>query len=322
MFFFSKQTKIIRFLNNCTANLLKRARRISLPGFEGIPIYDVITFFFKGLLNGALTTRASSIAFHFCLALLPAIIYLFTLIPYIPVENFQEGLLSLIEDILPTNVYDLLDNTIKDMFVKRKGLQYFGLIIALFFATNGLNHMIVAFNVSYHTIETRSWLERRAVSALLVIILVSLLTIAVSLILFSRLVVRKMVELEILQSNLTVYVLITGKWIIVVALIFIAVSFLYFLGPSRKMKWKFTSAGSTFSSVLIIVTSLIFSYIINHFNQFNRFFGTIGTAMVILLWLYFNSLALLIGFELNASIKNIKFKILENDIQNVKTTKN
>lgn len=283
-----------------------------MPGFEGIPLYNIIAFFFRGLLNGALTTRASSIAFHFCLALLPAIIYLFTLIPYIPVENFQEGLLSLIEDILPSNVYDLIDNTIKDMFTKRKGLQYFGLFIALFFATNGLNHMIVAFNASYHTIETRSWLERRAVSALLVIILFSLLTIAISLIFFSRLAVRKMVELEILKTNLTFFVLMTGKWIIVVALIFIAVSFLYYLGPSRKMKWKFSSAGSTFSSVLIIVTSLIFSYIINHFNQFNKFFGTIGTAMVILLWLYFNSLALLIGFELNASINYIKSGLMKN----------
>lgn len=306
MSFFSEQNKIFRFLNKWTATLIRRAKQISLPGFERIPVYDVIVFFFRGLYNGALTTRASSIAFHFCLALLPAVIYLFTLIPYIPVENFQEGLLSLIEDILPSNVYDLLDNTIKDMFIKRKGLQYFGLFIALFFATNGVNHMIVAFNASYHTIETRSWLERRAVSALLVIILFSLLTIAVSLILFSRFIVRKMVELEILKSDITFYVLMAGKWIIVIALIFIAVSFLYFLGPSRKMKWKFTSAGSTFSSILIIVTSLIFSYIINHFSQFNRFFGTIGTAMVILLWLYFNSLALLIGFELNASIKNVK----------------
>jgi len=306
MSFFSEQNKIFRFLNYWTATLIRRAKQISLPGFERIPIYNVIVFFFRGLYNGALTTRASSIAFHFCLALLPAVIYLFTLIPYIPVENFQEGLLSLIEDILPSNVYDLLDNTIKDMFIKRKGLQYFGLFIALFFATNGVNHMIVAFNASYHTIETRSWLERRAISALLVIILFSLVTIAVSLILFSRFIVRKMVELEFLKSDITFYVLMAGKWIIVIALIFIAVSFLYFLGPSRKMKWKFTSAGSTFSSILIIVTSLIFSYIINHFNQFNRFFGTIGTAMVILLWLYFNSLALLIGFELNASIKNVK----------------
>jgi len=311
--FISKQIKIFRFLNKWVVILLNWAKKISLPGFEGIPIYDVIAFFFKGLLNGALTTRASSIAFHFCLALLPAIIYLFTLIPYIPLDNFQEALLSLIEDILPSNVYDLLDNTINDMFIKRRGLQYFGLLIALFFATNGVDNMIVAFNASYYTIETRSWLERRAVSALLVIILFSLLTIAASLIIFSRFAVNKMVELEILQKALTFYVLITGKWIIVLALIFTAVSFLYFLGPSRKMKWKFTSAGSTLSSILIIVTSLVFSYIINHFNQFNRFFGTIGTAMVILLWLYFNSLALLIGFELNASIKNIKSEILKSE---------
>jgi len=312
MSLFSDQNRVFKYLNNWTTILIQKARQISLPGFEGIPIYDVIAFFFRGLQNGALTTRASSIAFHICLALLPAIIYLFTLLPFIPVDNFQEGLLSLIDNILPSNVYDLLDNTIKDMFIKRKGLHLFGLIIALFFATNGLNNMIVAFNASYHTIETRSWLERRAISALLVIILFSLLTIAISLILFSRYAARKMVELDILRNDFTFYILMAGKWIIIIVLIFIAVSFLYYLGPSRKMKWKFYSAGSTLASVLIIATSLIFSYIVNHFNQFNKFFGTIGTAMVILLWLYFNSLALLIGFELNASIKNVKLFEISN----------
>jgi membrane protein len=306
MSFSSYQNRLFKYLNNRIAILAQKARKISLPGFETIPLYDVIVFFFRGIQNGALTLRASSIAFHFCLALLPAIIYLFTLLPFIPVNDFQEGLLSLIDKILPSNVYDLLDNTIKDIFIKRKGLHFFGLIIALFFATNGLNHMIVAFNASYHSIETRSWFERRAISALLVIILFLLLTIAIGLILFNRYAARKLVEMDILRNDFTLYVLLVGKWIVIVFLIFMAVSFLYYLGPSRKMKWKFYSAGSSLASVLIIATSLIFSYFVNHFNQFNKFYGTIGTAMVILLWLYLNSLALLIGFELNASIKNAK----------------
>jgi len=296
------------FLNKLILRVIGRAKKLVLPGFERVPIYDVVIFFIRGIQNGALTTRASAIAFHFFLALLPAIIYFFTIIPFIPIDNFQEGLLNLIEDILPGNVYELIRNTIQDMLVKRRALSYFGLLIALVFSTNGINAMIVAFNNTYHTIETRTWYERRLIAVLLVIILFFLITLSVSLIAFSRLTVNTLVEMELIRKGLTFYILLAGKWIVVILSIFTAISFLYLLGPSRSVKWKFRTPGSTLASLLVILTSLVFSYIINHFGQFNKFFGTIGTIMVILVWLYLNSLVLLIGFELNASIKNARIE--------------
>jgi membrane protein len=263
----------------------------------------------RGIQRGSLTTRASSIAFHIALASLPLIIYFFTLIPYIPILNFQEGVLSLAESILPSNVYGLLENTLRDMFIKRKALQLLGILIALYFATNAINVLIVAFNNTYHAIESRSWIERRAIAAFLVIIMFFLITTAVSLIIFSRSAINLLDSKDIIQKAFTLYLFRIGKWIVIIAMIYSALSFLYWLGPSRKMKWKFYSAGSTLASVLVILTSLIFSYIINNFGQFNKFYGSIGTLMVILLWLYFNSIALLIGFELNASIKGAKLEM-------------
>ena len=283
-----------------------RAKQISIPGFEGIPIYDVIVFFARGLQKGSLTTRASSIAFHFFLASLPALIYFFTLIPFIPIDNLETGLLGLMESIFPEEVYRLLENTLMDMFIKRKGLQFFGIVIALLFATNAVNGMIQAFNATYHTIETRTWIQRRAIAASLVVILFVLITVAVSLILFGRRSINLLVEYELINKNFTFYILLMSKWIVIIALIYFALSFLYWMGPSRKMEWKFYSAGSTLSSVLVIGTSLVFSFIMNNFGQFNKFFGSISTLIIILLWIYLNSVALLIGFELNASIKNAK----------------
>ena len=129
---------------------------------------------------------------------------------------------------------------------------------------------------------------------------------AVSLIVFGRLAINMLVEHELINKNFTIFILMFSKWIVIIALIYFALSFLYRMGPSRKMKWKFYSAGSTLASVLVIVTSLIFQIIMNRFGQFNKFFGSISTMMIILLWMYLNSIALLIGFELNASIKNAK----------------
>ena len=305
----SDLSKISLFINKKTRWVISRAKQISLPGFESIPIYDVVVFFVRGLQRGALTTRASSIAFHFALASLPLIIYFFTLIPYIPIPNFQEGVLSMVESILPSNVYVLLESTLRDMFIKRKALQLLGILIALYFATNAINVLIVAFNNTYHAIETRSWIERRAVAAFLVIIMFILIATAVSLIIFSRSATNLLDSKEIIQKVFTLYLFRIGKWIVIIAMIYSALSFLYWLGPSRKMKWKFYSAGSSLASVLVILTSLIFSSIINNFGQFNKFYGSIGTLMVILLWLYLNSIALLIGFELNASIKGAKLEI-------------
>ncbi len=302
----SNLSNITQFINAKTRWVILRAKQLSIPGFDGIPIYDVVVFFARGIQRGALTTRASSIAFHFALASLPLIIYLFTLIPHIPLNNFQEGFMSMVESMLPANVFQLMESTLRDMFVKRPALQLFGILIALYFATNAINVLIVAFNNSYHAIETRSWIERRAIAAFLVIIMAVLMITAISLIIFSRSAINLLEAEQIIQKNLTLYIFRIGKWIIIIALIYSALSFLYWLGPSRKMKWKFYSAGSSLASVLVILTSLIFSSIINHFGQFNKFYGSIGTLMVILLWMYFNSIALLIGFELNASIKGAK----------------
>ncbi len=309
----STRPNLSRFANAKAKWAIQRAKQISLPGFEGIPIYDVVVFFVRGIQRGALTTRASAIAFHFALASLPLIIYLFTMIPHIPIDNFQEGLMSLLESMLPTNAFGLLESTLRDMFTKRTALQLFGILIALYFATNAINVLIVAFNNTYHAIETRSWIERRTIAAFLVIIMFVLIATAVSLIIFSRSAINLLDSKEIIQKAFTLIMFRIGKWIVIIMLIYSALSFLYWLGPSRKMKWKFYSAGSSLASVLVILTSLIFSAIINNFGQFNKFFGSIGTLMVILLWLYLNSIAMLIGFELNASIKNAKLE-LDNEL--------
>ena len=310
----SELSKISLFVNKKARWAISRAKQISLPGFESIPIYDVVVFFIRGIQRGALTTRASSIAFHFALASLPLIIYLFTLIPHIPINNFQEGFMSMVESMLPSNVFQLLESTLRDMFIKRRALQLLGILIALYFATNAINVLIVAFNNTYHAIETRSWMERRAIAAFLVIIMFVLMVTAISLIIFSRSAINLLEDKEIIQKSLTLYIFRIGKWIVIIALIYSALSFLYWLGPSRKMKWKFYSAGSSLASVLVILTSLIFSFIINNFGQFNKFYGSIGTLMVILLWLYLNSIALLIGFELNASIKGAKL-VMDNEME-------
>jgi membrane protein len=281
-------------------------RRISLPGFDGVPIYDVFTFFFKGLSKGSLNTRASSIAFNFLLALGPAIIFLLTLIPYLPVKDMRSEILEILNEIIPKDSYIAIESLLDELFMKRSGMQVFGFLIALFFAEKGINSLIEAFNATYHTIETRPWLQRQLISSLLVVILFLMVTLALSLLFFSKTGIKKLVELQIIKVDFTYYLILTGRWIIITILTFLSISFIYYLAPVRKVNWKFFSAGSTLATLLTIIASLGFSYFVNNFAHFSKFFGSISALVVLMLWLNFNALTLLIGFELNASISNAR----------------
>ena len=289
--------------------LKEKAKSITPPGFYGIPLYDVIKFFVEGLRNGALTTRASSVAFNFVLAMFPAIIFLFTLIPYIPIEDFQSEVLMLFENILPRNAFHFLESTLVDLVMKKNwGLLSFGALASLFFSMNGIHALIEGFNASHHYVETRSWLTQRLISIALVFILVSLITTATALIISSRTVLNRLVEQNILELGLNYYLIMVGRWVIIIGLLLTAISFLYYLAPAKRPNWRFVSPGAIFATFLSIMASLIFSAFINNFGQLNKLYGSIGTMMVVLIWTYFNSLALIIGFELNASISSAQFK--------------
>jgi membrane protein len=287
--------------------LIEKTRKVSLPGFEKVPVYDVGVFFFRGIWQGAITTRASSIAFNFFLALFPAIIFFFTLIPFVSSINFQSEILGLLKDVMPRNAYETVKDTLEDILTNQRGsLLSIGFFAALYFSTSGISSMIEAFNTSIHSTETRTWLSQRIISFLLVLILSVLITTAITMIVFSEIAMNYLVNLHILKDDWIFYLLYFGKWVIIIALFFFAISFLYYFAPVKKEKWRFISAGSTLSTLLTILTSLCFSYYINNFGQYNKLYGSIGTVLVILLWLYFNSIVLLIGFELNVSIRNAK----------------
>jgi membrane protein len=286
-----------------TYNGIQRMKGLVLPGFGGVPISHVITFFIKGLRKGVLVTRASSIAFNLLMALLPASIFLFTLIPFIPIPNFQEELLKLFENFLPSNAFNFLESSIIDIVThKSGGLLLIMLIATIIFSTNGIHAVIHAFVVSAHSFKTRSWINQRKISIVLLIIVVMMISAAGFLVIFGKIAVNRLVELHIIKRYLVIYVLIFLKWVMIILLLFFAISSLYYLAPAKRTDFKFFSPGSSLATILFILTSLGFSAYVNNYGPYNKLYGSIGTLMVILVWLYLNSIAILIGFELNVSI--------------------
>ena len=282
---------------------IKHSRRISLPGFEKTPIYDVTRFFWQSITKGSLSMRAAAVSFNFFLALFPTVIFLFTLIPYIPIHNFQEQLMELLKSFMPHNAYEATEETILDIVTnQRGGLLSVGFFSALYFSTNGFNALISAFNTTYHDFEVRSGFQQRLVSILLVVIFTILLTLAVTLIIVSEFALNKIFH----EGGFSYFLVQFGRLIILFGLFYSLISFTFYLGPKRKSGWKFASAGSMLATVLTILTSFGFAYYVNNFGTYNKLYGSIGTLIVVLLWINFNSLVVLVGFDLNASIREAK----------------
>ncbi|MGC9353525.1 MAG: YihY/virulence factor BrkB family protein [Mariniphaga sp.] len=283
--------------------LIERAEKISLPFFDDVPLYDVALFFWRSIVKGSITTRASAIAFSFFIAFFPFILFLFTLIPYIPIENFQNELFQLIQEFVPESTFATIEDTVTDIIMRpRGGLLSLGFVMALVFSTNGLASMMSAFDATVHSINRRSWLSQRLAAIFLLVILSVLLTVAVALITGGQIAISYLKENEIIRDSFTVFLLTFGKWVVIVLLLFFANSFLYYMAPAKKTKWRFISAGSTLATVLNIFALVGFSYYINNFSQYNKLYGSIGTLLILLFLMYVMSLILLIGFELNASI--------------------
>src|SRR5664279_49640 len=175
--------KLIIRLLSVWERILVKAKKITLPGFDRMPLYDVMVFFWRSIVDGALTTRASAIAFSFFVALFPAIIFLFTLIPYIPIENFQNELFLLIQDMVPANTFIAIKETVLDILTRQRGgLLSLGFLMAFVFSTNGFASMMSAFDASLHSFERRTWIGQRLIALLLLAILSILVTLAIALI--------------------------------------------------------------------------------------------------------------------------------------------
>jgi membrane protein len=279
-------------------------QRMVLPGFEGVPLKNVLRFIIKGFGKGVLVTRASSIAFNMLMAFLPASIFLFTLIPFIPIPNLKQELIRLFENLTPTQAYSFMQTTIIDVITNKSGgFLIFMFIATMIFSTNGIHATINAFVVSSHRFRSRTWIHQRKISVVLLLVVFLLIAFAGTLLIFGKMLMTRMVALHYIKKNIVYYLLMVLKWVVIGMLIFLAISFLYWLAPAKKSEYRFISAGSTMATFLFILTSLGFSAYVNHFGQYNQLYGSIGTLIVIMIWLYLNSIALLIGFELNVSIK-------------------
>ncbi|MFH1735641.1 MAG: YihY/virulence factor BrkB family protein [bacterium] len=286
---------------------MKFSERIYLPGFERMPLYDVAKFFVKALRQDALNEKAAAIAFNLFLAVFPTIVLFFTVISYIPVENFEATLFQQLESIMPEQTYNITITTIEDIVQQQRGgLLSISFLMVLFFSTQGVVAMMTSFNNTIYITETRPWFKQR-ILALVIVGIESLLALVITALMIVSHVVQTYFEsLLFIPNKLIYYFFSGGHWVIIIALYFFGFSFLYYFGPAVKSRFRLISPGATLATILSVLFSFGFNIYIDHFSQFNILYGSLGTLILTLLWIFFHALMLLIGFELNISIRAVR----------------
>jgi len=301
--------KVLRLVQDWFFNLppvllvIKTSQRIILPGFKGIPLYDVAVFFIRGLTEGYIPLRAAAISYSVFLAIFPFLIFLFNIIPFVPIDNFQHLLLGIIQDFMPKTAYESVKDTIIDIVTRpRSSLLIINLILTLIFSTNGVNSLIEAFNNTYHLYETRTSFRQYLVAVTIVLLNSFLLIIAIGLITFGSSLLNWILPDFINNSSVIISLLHILRWLVILSLLLIAISLIYYLAPAKRNHFFFLSPGSLLATFLIIATTLGFNFYVDHFASYNALYGSLGTLMIVLVWIYINAISLIVGFELNASI--------------------
>lgn len=287
---------------------MERTKTVIPPGFEGIPLYDVLKHFGQETKARGLGDRARAISFNFLLAIPPFFIFLFTLVPYIPVQNIEPTLYDLAEDLTPNyNTYMIVRGMIHDfLYTHRNGLLSIAFLMGFFYSSNGVMGILRSFGkIQGAGFRKRKWWQNRLIALQLTAILVLLLLITVALIIAQGATLRWLFNLIGIHSTLLRNVIDIARWILIIMLFYSVNAVLYRIGAATTKRWKFITAGAAVATICMILVTIGFSWFVNNFGNYNKIYGSIGTILVLMLWIFFNSFILLVGFELNASIRAV-----------------
>jgi len=268
-------------------------------------LYDVSRIFIQQLKKDDINERAGSMAFSYTIALFPLLLFLLNLVPYMqdifPVVT-TENILSFIQSIMPEDLYKNIDTTLMDIVSKpRQSLLSFGFFFALFASTQGVVSMMASFNSVYKTKENRSFLVTRFIAISIVVALVLTIIAASTVMIFGSLFIGRLDELHVFNSSFMIFLFNTLKFLILLTVFYITSAFIFRFAPAIHDKWHFFSTGAQLAGLLITLAFYGFIFYLENFASYNKLYGSIGTVIALMLWLYLTSIIVLVCFEVNVS---------------------
>ncbi len=290
-------------------HLVLFGKSIKLPYSEGLTLYHLLELYITGIVNGDVSYRAGSIAFSFFMSLFPFLLFLLNLIPYIPLEGFREDFLTFVGENVPPNTYDAIYKIIDDITRNSySSLLSIGIMLAILLMSNGMNALLSGFQSSLHITIKRTFFRQYALAIGISLVFVFLLIVTVVAILVLEVIIHSLKDNGFLTDD--IYLLEIGRYIFLVLMILTGTSILFKFAAKETSRAAFFSYGSVLTTVLFVLTSWLFSIYVVRFSQYNELYGSIGTLLVVMLYIWINCFILLLGFELNALIHKLKRKNL------------
>lgn len=287
------EIKIIRILKSLT-----------LPGFHGKPLYDVLVYFINGFSKGYLTDRAAAVAFNVFLAIFPAVMVLFTFIPYMPLEGVHTMIVQLIHQVVPQNISSRVVGTIDEIMSNQHNtLMSIGIIMAFYFSSGAVRAFFRGFDMGVNHIGKMSMMRMYGGGLITTLILGALLMMSIALIIVGNDVLPCFFNKIHFYNGFVIGLIDVGRWLLTVFVLLVAIAVLYYFGnPDKNRKFRLFTPGSIMFTLLFIVGTIGFNYYIVNFSNYNALYGSIGGLIIFMMWMYVNCIIVLIGFEIDASI--------------------
>ena len=286
--------------------LIKALELIKLPGANSFSFYDLVEMYLVGLVRGAFTARAGSVSFSFFMALFPFLLFVLNLLPFIPIQNFDVVLLEFIEALLPQETHTFFTTIFQDIQSKpRGGLLSSVFILSIFLTANGVSSIFASFEESYHIDLTRNFFKQYFIAVGVSVLLAFLLLLAVAVFIFFEIYFLK--NLPDFMPNTINWIRI-GQLFFFVILAYFSISTLYFFGTVEGRISRFFSAGAFMTTLLLISSTYLFGVYVDRFSTYNQLYGSIGALLLFMLYTWINSILLLLGFELNATLNRLNKK--------------
>jgi membrane protein len=302
--------------------LIARLKAIRFSKYENVSLYKLVRIFLRNLQRDQIVDRSHGVAFNFILAIFPAVIFLFTLIPYVTAyfpEVNDESIMQFLGDLMPASMYDVISSTVLDIISnQRGGLLTFGFLFSVYLSTNGMMALMRAFNACYKTSDNRGAIKTRLIATALTVNMAVVLFLAVILLVVGELVLDYVIthfpnNKVFSIDSFTVYLILVLRFVVIFIVFFMAVATTYYFAPAVHYNWKFFSIGSFVATFLCIVISYGFSYYVTNFATYNKVYGSIGVLIALMAWVQLVTMVLLFGYEINASIHNaIRLEALHN----------
>ncbi|MCB0468692.1 MAG: YihY/virulence factor BrkB family protein [Aequorivita sp.] len=288
--------------------LVQFSKRIKLPGLGEFSLYNLLDVYGTGIIKGTFSFRASSIAYSFFLALFPFLLFLLNLIPYIPIDGFQTRFLIFFEVLLPAQTSQFFYPIIADIAVNpRAGLISIVFFLSIFLSANGVNAIFSAFEYSFHVTINRSFFRQYFVALVVSIFLALLLLTSVGIILYGEYIINDLQSRAYIENDL--FWISFFQFIVFLVMIYVIIATLYYFGTKEGKQSHFFSIGAFTTTALFVLTTYLFGIYINNFSNYNELYGSIGALLILMFYIWINANLLLLGFELNISIKRLKEKM-------------